>query len=434
MNKNILLSTVVTLMLVSAFFFGCKKTSDAGIGLIPDSELIVSGASDTIGIEAYTHRVDSIITSNASSVLLGCYTDPVFGSVQAGFVMQITPATTVGFGAGAVADSMVLYLRYATDSLVPMYGNQLTPMDFVAQEVGAELFADSTYYNTYKPEWLNLGPELANTTFIPEDGRRDTVTLDVHFNKEFADRLVADYDYWHDDVEPIDTFFHDYLGGIYIKSNDIPHDGSLNTFSILDAYSRAVLYYHNDDGDTSELTFNISQYSARFNLFNHEHNAPGFLPDLENPEVKQDSVVYLQGIGGLKVKIKIPGLDELKKTGLWGVNRAELIIPVEEDLLTDETTYPAPLVTKILGITDEGGLDFLDDYLNDGVYSGVEYKDNKYVFDITYRVQQILSGSVENNGFFLFPASDYVNPSRVVLTGPNHTNGMKLILGLRKLE
>ena len=69
-------------------------------------------------------------------------------------------------------------------------------------------------------------------------------------------------------------------------------------------------------------------------MFSHEFDAPGFLPDLDNPEAKQDSVVYMQGIGGLKVHIKIPELDQLKENGLWGVNRAELVLPVEDKLLT----------------------------------------------------------------------------------------------------
>jgi len=433
MNKNILFGTVVTLMLVSAFFFGCNKSADSGIGIIPKDELIVLESSDTIDIEAYTYPVDSIVTSNVSSVLLGSYDDPIFGKVQAGFVMQITPGATSGFGAGAKADSMILFLRYASDSLVPIYGEMRETMDFIAHEVTTKLYNDSNYYSTYKPEWLNLGDELANTTFIPEDGRKDTVTLDIHLNETFAQRIIRDYEEWHDDVEPTDTSFYDYFKGMYVKSNDIPYNGSISTFSILDGFSKVVLYYHNDD-DTLELSFSISQFSARFNMFSHEHDAPGFLPDLENPEATQDSVVYLQGTGGSKVKIKIPGLDEIKKSGLWGVNRAELVLPVEDSTLTFEDEYLAPQKANIFGITDEEGLQFLDDYVSDAGYIGVNYDENKYIFDITYRVQQIFSGSIENNGFFIFPTNNYINPSRVVLTGPKHSNRMKLILTKRKLD
>ena len=433
MNKKFLLSTAVALMLVSAFFFGCKKSADAGIGIIPEDKLIIFESSDTIDIEAYTYPVDSVITSKISSALLGSYIDPVFGKAQAGFVIQILPGATSGFGTGAVVDSMILSLRYSPDSLVPQYGNQGATMNFIAQEITTELYRDSSYYSNYRPEWFNLSDELVNTTFNPEDGRNDTLVLDIPLNQAFGQKIIDNYDFWHDDVEPTDTSFYDFFQGMYIKSNDIPYDGSISTFNIMDAYSRAILYYHNDE-DTLSLSFTISQFSTRFNLFSHLHDAPGFLPDLDNPEAREDSVVYMQGISGLKVKIKMPGLDKLKESGLWGVNRAELVLPVEDRSLTFETQYPAPLKANILGITEEGNLQFLDDYLGEVNYLGVNYSEDKYVFDITYRVQQILSGSIENNGFFLFPGTDFTNPSRVVLTGSEHSNRMKLILTLRKMD
>ncbi len=433
MNKIFLRSTAVTIILVSAFFFGCNDDSDIGLGIIPKDRLIVMGTSDTISIEAYTYPVDSIITSSTASVLLGSYDDPIFGKVQAGFVLQITPGATAGFGTDAIADSMVLSLRYNTDSLVPIYGNQSATMNFLAQEIKTKLYQDSIYYSNYREEWLNLSEVVIDTTFAPEDGRNDTAVLNVHLNKIFAQRIVDDYHEWHDDVSPTDTSFYDYFNGMYIKSNDIPYDGSISTFNIFDSYSKVVLYYHNST-DTLELSFFISQASTRFNLFNHVHDAVGFLPDLDNPEVKQDSVVYLQGLGGLKVKIKIPELDQIKEDGRWGVNRAELVIPAENNLLTEESKYPAPLKTNLYGVNSDGDLLFLDDYIGSTGYLGVNYEENNYIFDVTYHIQQILSGVVENNGFDLFPVANYVNPSRVALTGPKHSNKMKLILTLRKLD
>ncbi len=434
MNKNIFLGTAVALILVSAFFFGCKENSQAGIGIVPKDVLIQFESSDTIDIEAYTNRVNSIVTSNTSSVLLGSYDDPIFGKVQAGFVIQIQPGSSSGFGTGAVADSIVLSLRYASDSLVPIYGTQGQTMDFIAQEITTKLYKDTIYYSNQSPESLNLTDELVNTTFVPKDGRKDTVILDIHLNKDFGQKIVDNYDFWHDDEEPADTSFYDFFSGMYIKSNDIPFNGSISTFSIIDQYSKVVLYYHNSVEDSLSLNFSISQFSTRFNMFSHEHDAPDFLPDLDNPEAKQDTVVYLQGIGGLKVHIKIPELDEIKKSGLWGVNKAELVLPVHH---TNETgLYPVPLEVKIFGVSDEEERLFLDDYYNysNNSYLGVDYTDNKYRFDITYRVQQILSGSIENNGFYIFPSSDYINPSRVVLTGPGHSNRMKLILTLQNLD
>lgn len=432
MNKNYILNAAFALILLSAFFFGCNKDTDDAIGIIPKNKLIQIGTNDTISINAYTYRVDSVISSKVSNVLLGSYYDPIFGNSKSEFVIQITPGATSGFGTNAVADSLVLSLRYSADSLSPIYGNMSSPLTFNAFEVGTELYPDSSYYSNLDPTRLELTDELANITFTPQDGRNDTVMLDVQLAQSLGQKIIDNYDFWYDDVAPADTSFYDFFSGIYVKTNDMPYDGSLSSFNIMDPLSKAVLYYHNDT-DTLTLSFIISQFSTRFNLFSHLHNAPNF-PDLDNPEAHQDSVVYLQGTGGLKVKIEIPELDTIKDSGLWGVNRAELVLSAEDVFLTNETNYPAPLSANLLIIDDEGGLDFLADYIGKTGYLPAAYKDNKYIFDITYSVQQILSGALKNNGFYLFPSSDYDNPSRVVLTGPDHTNKMKLILTLRKLE
>lgn len=432
MNKKNILNAAFALILLSAFFFACNKDSDNAIGIIPKDKLIKVSTNDTIAIKAYTYRVDSIISSKVSTVLLGSYNDPIFGSSKSEFVIQITPGSISGFGTNAVADSIVLSLRYSSDSLMPIYGNKNTPITFNAFEIGTKLYPDSNYYSSLDPTRLNLTDELANTTFVPEDGRNDTVMLDIHLAQSLGQKIIDNYEYWHDDVAPADTSFYDFFSGIYVKTNDMPYDGALSAFSIMDPRSKATLYYHNSE-DTLTLSFSISQFSTRINLFSHLHDIPNF-PDLDNPDTQQDSVVYLQGNGGLKVKIEIPELDTIKNLGLWGVNRAELVLNAEDRFLTEETNFPAPLKVQLLKIEDDGSLNFLDDYIGDNGYLPVGYEDNKYIFDITYTIQQILSGAINNNGFFLFPTSNYSNPSRVVLTGPKHSNKMKLILTLRKLD
>jgi hypothetical protein len=433
MNKKYILNAAFALILLSAFFFGCNKDADNAIGIIPKDKLIQIGTNDTININAYTYRVDSVVSSGVSNVLLGSYSDPIFGDSKSEFVIQITPGTISGFGTNPVADSIVLSLRYSSDSLRPIYGNKSAPILFNAFEIGTKLYPDSNYYSNLDPTVLNLTNELANISFYPEDGRNDTTILDIQLAQSLGQRIIDNYGKWHDNTAPADTSFYDYFSGIYVKTNDMPYDGSLNTFSIMDPLSKAVLYYHNDT-DTLTLSFGISQFSTRFNLFSHLHNSPG-LPDLEHPENQQDSVVYLQGTGGLKVKLDFPGLDSIKKSGLWGVNRAELVFSAEDKLLTDEVNYQAPLSANLLRVADEGDeLEFVDDYVGEKGYIAVAYNDNKYIFDITYTIQQILSGALKNNGFYLFPSSNYDNPSRVVLTGPKHSNKMKLILTLRKLD
>ena len=432
-KKKIFITIAVTFIWVSAFFFGCTDPTDAGIGIIPEDALIKLESFDTIAIEAYTYKDDSVLSSKTASGILGSYIDPVFGKTKSGFVMQISPGAITGFGDNPVADSMKLFLRYIADTTAPLYGNMNTEMIFKVSEVKNDLSIDSSYYTFYRPEWLDLGEVLAETTYFPEDGRNDTVVLAVDLNTSFGQRIMDNYDEWNDVADPRDTSFYNYFKGMYIESNNIGYDGSLSIFNLLDSETKAVLYYHNDE-DTLELSFLVPSLSVRFNMIEHLYDAPGFLPDLDNPESVEDSVVYIQGLGGLKARLKIPGLDSLKKSGLWGVNKAELILYSENSSLSQEDDFSAPSQLKILAIKPDGSTEVLVDYLGETSYLGVNYENGNYLFDITYYVQQILSGAVENDGFYILSNSNFVDPSRVVITGTKHQNPLRMRLTLRKLN
>jgi hypothetical protein len=432
-NKNIFITIAVTFIGVSAFFFGCTDPTDAGIGIIPEDALIKLESFDTLAIEAYTYKDDSVLSSKVAYGILGSYIDPVLGKTKSGFVMQIVPGAISGFGNNPIADSMKLFLRYIADSTAPLYGNMSSEMLLKVYEVKSNLSMDTTYYTFYKPEWLDLGEVLAQTNYFPEDGRNDTVMLAADLNTSFGQRIMDNYDEWNDVADPRDTSFLDYFKGMYIESNDIGYDGSLSIFNLLNSETKAVLYYHNDE-DTLELSFLVPNISVRFNMIEHLYDASGFLPDLDNPESVEDSVVYIQGLGGLKARLKMPGLDSLKKSGLWGVNKAEIILHSENSSLTQEDDFPAVPQLKILAIKPDGSTEVVTDYIGETSYLGVNYENGSYLFDITYYVQKILSGEIENDGFYILSNSDYYNPSRVVITGTKHQNPLKMRLTLRKLN
>lgn len=432
-KKNIFLTIAVTLIWFSAFFFSCSDPTDVGIGIIPEDALIKLETFDTIAIEAYTYKDDSVLSSKVASGILGSYIDPVFGKSKSSFVMQISPGAFNGFGTNPVADSMKLFLRYIADSTAPLYGNMTAEMMFKVSEVKTNLSVDSAYYTFYKREWLDLGEVLADTSYFPKDGRNDTIALSINLNTVFGQRIINDFDEWNDVEDPRDTSFTDYFKGMYIESNDIGYNGSLSIFNLLNAETKAILYYHNDN-DTLSLSFIVPNISVRFNMIEHLYDAPGFLPDLNNPESAEDSVVYIQGLGGLKTKLKIPGLNSLKNSGLWGVNKAEIILHSENSTISKEDDFPAPPKLRILAIKPDGSTEFVVDYIGESSYLGVKYENGSYLFDITYYVQQILSGAIENDGFYILSDSNYDNPSRVVITGTKHQNPLKMKLTLRKLN
>ncbi len=414
-------SVISIIMLFSAFFFSCNKSSDAGLDIVPEDYLIKTSAVDTFRVVARTYKIDSLLTSNISDGLLGSYIDPIFGDFKASFVMEISPLTVPSFGTDPVLDSVVLYLRYDT-----VFGNKSVVQTINISEITERVRVDSSYFSNLDPSTLGpipLSLEVpVDLTFKPESDSLLVLKLPLEFGRKLFDN-VADWK---------DTTFATFFKGFLISTNSTI-DASISAFNLFHSDTRLSLYYHNSTTDSLQYKFTVSNTCSRFNLFDQQYNSPDFIADLVNPEAHEDSVVYLQGGSGLKVKIQFPYLDLLKNQGTWGVNRAELIINADPSTISTQSIYSPPTNVVLYAINDEGKLEFLSEYLLSNEYLGVKYSSNQYIFDISFITQKIITGKRKNNGFVLMVKDGNIIPSRIVLSSGKHSSPMKLALTLTKL-
>ena len=421
MNTKIL-NKIYLFVLVSALFFACNDTTNVGMSLIPENDLIVIGTNDTMEIQAYTYKIDSTITSSSSYAIIGSYIDPVFGSVQSSFVSQTKIEVSTDFGTLPELDSIVLQLRYK--STVPVsYGHTINSHSLNVYEIDYDLTADTTYYSNFNQERITKKePALASINYSYNNRDNDSI-LFIKLSDTYGNKILNSISDW------TDADFNDYFNGIWIKPADNPEDGSITFFDINSTDTKVILYYQNSDEDSLSYDFVINSLCFRMNLFTHNYG--NILTDLDNPEAQQDTVVYVQGFQGLKSKILIPELDILKEEGGWAVNKAELIATITNE--SDIESYSAPTQMSIYGINDEDEMIYLNQYLASDSYLGIINYENKYKFDITHRVQQILAGEANNDGFYILAMNALNNPSRVILGGANHQNRMKLVLTLTKI-
>jgi len=418
---NTILNKIYFFLLISAFFFACNDATDVGLGLIPNDDLISMSIDSTLEIEAYTYRIDSTKTSSSAYAIIGSYIDPIFGSVRSSFVTQTKIGEATDFS-NAVLDSIVLYLRYKTNAPFA-YGNTLNVHNLYVYEIGYN-FIDSTYYSNFNSALIAKNNILATSRFSYANRINDSI-LSIKLSYDYGQRIISSSSVW------TDANFNNYFNGIWIKTDDTPEDAAITLFDINSEDTKVTLYYKNSSANSLSYDFLIGATCLKMNLFNHTYNN-NILANINNHE-QVDTVVYVQGLQGLKSKILIPELDNLKAEGDWAVNRAELILTAADESYTFEAGYPAPTHLSILGVGDDGQMIYLAQYLTSDSYLGTNYLGNKYKFDITYRVQQILSGEVNNNGFYILTQNTYSNPSRIVLGGTNHKNKMKLILTLTKI-
>jgi len=457
MFRNLSLFTGISLLFFSVLFSACNKSSDLGLTIVPDKYIFNLNTPDTFTVKAFTYKVDSVATNGYFIGVLGSYVDPVLGNVKASFITEIRhQLDSLRKGTNPVFDSMILYLRYDTISYTTI-GKKDKEVQINIYEIKKRLPDSLVYYNNIDVDSLN--PVLiTSSSFIPKNVLRDTIvylkdtmtqTLAVKLNQSFGQRIFDDYNIWN--TQLLASYFNGFYitsdaNGFYITSDAVPVDGALSFFNLASPYSRIRMFYHNDAGDSLKYEFNFNNNgynnnSTNINLYEHQYNAPGFLPDLENPEAKQDSVVYIQGLGGLMAKIEFPYLDQLQSEAPWIVNRAELIVQSEDKLYTLEDDYPAPSELIIQSIND-GKSNLLEEYKvisydSKGSpyisgYRGVSYLNGLYVFDITYLVQKIVNGKQSNNALIITLPDGALNPSRVVLTSGNNSKKIQLKLSLTK--
>jgi hypothetical protein len=428
------------LSLFSILFTACHKNTDIGLNIIPSRYILDPNALDTFTIEAYTQRVESMVTSGYYRGTVGLYIDDFIGTVKASFITEMRHSGENDFGTSPTIDSVVMYLKYNTETMTT-YGKRNSSTKIRIYEIHDSLSLDANYHSDYQ---IDPSPSdlLAASSFVPAEVLEDTIkikndtmsaTVAIRMDNSFGQRLIDHYQDW------IDITFATYFKGFYFTSDTAE---SISIFDLSSASSKVTLYYSNTTDDLDHAyTFNFNTECTNFNIFEHTYDGPKFLPDLSDPDPVQDSVVYLQGASGLRAKIKIPYLDKLHEQGSWIVNQAKLIVQSESYAATSESQYPAPEQLVILAININDGdttLNSLEDFTTydqygNLVYAGVEYNEGDYIFDITYFAQQVVNGKKTNNGLMIMLKDGAYNPSRVILKSGNHSNGMKLLLNITKI-
>jgi hypothetical protein len=190
-----------------------------------------------------------------------------------------------------------------------------------------------------------------------------------------------------------------------------------------------VVFFKNHDTtgkviDSLFYEFVISDKCARINTFNHDQYKdadPGF----KNQVLNHDSLagrnqLYLQGLSGVKIKIKIPYIKDFSSSSRIAINNAVLKLTNFE---TDTTLAPPPQLTLIKS-DSAGKIGFIIDESEGAAYFGGTYhaSDKSYSFRITRHIQQIMQGKIPNYDLYLLvnnPASNVLIPNRFVGIGTN---------------
>ena len=407
--------------------FSCKKDPyELGFDLLPPSDTLHVVTTDTCTVEAFSMEQDSVRTDKAATLIMGSMMDPIFGMTTAGFYAHtLLSSEGTDFGSNPVLDSLVLMLAYNG-----YYGDTLTQQNVKVYEISENFFYDSLHFSNQR---LATYPTvLADQDFVPYPS--DSVSM---YNVKYAPHLRINLGkqsnylgekilYAPKDALASNDAFIRFFKGLYVTASPVSNRGALLNFSISSGFSKMVVYFHNGDDpldDSLHYDLPIGGTGARF--IHVDHN--GYLDasaDLKQQILNHDSALggnklFLQGLGGVKVKFKFPNIKALGNGKIIAVNDAVLQL---KNFETD-TIYAAPSTLTLIRQDSIGRIGYLVDENEGSAYFGGTYDatNRSYFFRVTQHIQTVLQNGYSNH-FDLYlmvntPISSAVNPNRIVLNG-----------------
>lgn len=414
--------------------FSCKKKQNTTLGtdVQPESDILLSEVSDTSTIQMHTILHPKSKSYQDQFKYLGSNQDPVFGRTNASIFTNFSMpsgSSNVSFGNDAVLDSAELIITF-TQSFI---GDTTNALLYQVHQITQTLDKTHSYYMDtlvgYNSNLLcSVSRRISKTSGF--------YTIKLPINKSFAAAIIANPQYLTDNT----TFNNTYKGFFITTKNSYLNpttQGSLMKIDLDNAVSGVYMYYHNGSSSASkqpkQYRFPFSGDNAsRFNNIEYFPGSGGHNL-LTEQIVLKDSLkgkqnIFLKGAGGTKVVLRLPFIKNYADSCPIAVNRAEVILKVDETFLSALGTYEPPPQISLVAM-DESGREI---YVKDQYYSadllrfGGAYDPvgKQYVFNMARHVQDIMTGVIENYGFNIVVA----NPDKLYVVRRD-TRAERVVIG-----
>jgi hypothetical protein len=404
---------------------GCKKGDESlGMNLITGASTIETKYFQEKGtITSYTFSDEKIRTDRPKINQFGSFIDPLFGRTDGSFAAQFRLPYHPDYDRTASVDSLVLYMTYKM-----VYGDTINTQTVKVYELQDDLIYDAKYLSSFNPKILASPLVIGTTSYIPkfrtDSAQTDTVaqTIRVRLNPSLGTRLLK-----IDSLEMVNNdSFLELFKGLYIESVPVNKRGAL--IGISSSSTTLGLYYHTNKKDSLSYGYKVTSNSAVVAGFKHDYTNSVFFPNM-NQEVVQDSLVFIQPLGGTKVKVNVPSLSKWKDSTNYLINRATLTFYVDT-LVSHFYHYQIPSRVYLKIIDNEGTEVFPKDAeLSNSYYGGYyNYLTGAYSFNIAQHLQQVIDGEIEDTSFYLVHNERNSSAKRVVLKSGSSSRPMELLV------
>lgn len=424
---------------VSAIVYlsSCNKASLLGLDVQPENDLIDAEYVDSLTLLTQTIKEDTLRTDAnlfSSVALLGKYQDPIFGQTSSSFYTQLRLFSIAPyFGINPICDSVRLSLVY-----IDVYGKKATHTQTLSvYELAESLDINATYFSHQTKKTSTT--DLANLLFSPRP--TDSVLVDkVLQPAQLRPMLPTSFGQKILNLDSTSLLtnenFIKAIQGLYITTENTgglpPSEGNIMRFNM--NLSSVNIYYRCKEAsgktDTAKLNLSMSGV-ARFMHYDHPYTTggnpdPDLLKQLSALPPATNAIGYVQGIAGVKTRVKMPSVVAWGKKDFIAVNRAELLI---KSMVSRKDTFALPPKLSLYAINDDGkgSSVLLDEFEGPAYFGGImdttDLTTNfpTYHFTITRYVQQLISEKRLNNGLFITLPNGSAPPYRIMFGGGTAT-------------
>lgn len=436
---------ILTIAVLAA---SCTKPTNIGSEIIPGNDYLNRFFTDTVSIVSVSELDDSLPTYNQSYYLLGTLNDVLFGKSYAGLFSQVRlPSGNVDLGENLDLDSIVLTLRYNS-----LYGDPNARHSVNIYQITDNMVLNEPYRSHqtfgYNPIPIgrksNFKPKASVVDSILVGGIKRAPHLRIKLDNSFGEMFLSQSGTANFASQ---SAFNDFFKGFYIAPDTgTGYSNSILFFDMIDGLSAMTVYYSNSSSDSLSATFPINSNCAISNFFKHQYSNAQILDEISG-QVEMDSVNYLQGMAGVRVKIKFPWLKNLGKIS---INHAELVITqAPQNNLDTLFVLPQNVIPRIVADTsatefealiDEAWASLVGNYaFSSGllVISENGKKFNRYKINLLRHLQLIIDDKTDDLELVVKIIPSASSANMVSIGGGNHPNPdlrMKLNLTYSKIE
>lgn len=305
------------MLLFSVFISSCNTDTDTGDFVVGADYLGISNnviQIDTLSVDVSTVKLDSLVTSSQSRILVGYYVDPVFGKVQSDSYFQLYGNTYSLYSDNSDTESS----NYVFDSIRMVmkldkyyYGDTTKSYSFSIHKLNEKVKAsleDGTFHNDSNLSYESSS--IGSISFKPKPNSQDSVS--VVLSDDFGEALFQKIK--KKEISNSDEFT-EYLKGFVLKV-DKDNSSSVLGFNLL---SELRLYYSKylSSSETSYvMSFGVLDASKQFNAISSDKTGT-LLQDIPASTSKLLSTKtanqgFVQSGTGISCRIDFPNIKQLK--------------------------------------------------------------------------------------------------------------------------